>query len=153
MEPHNTNEQSCFAESIITLANQWISSKINILVIEDREFQFLAAKTTQSSAWISRRNAVLVFLLVFGLYERKVLAQAARGSYTITTDVSLRSGPAMKYPVVTKLPKGTKVIGSKLNRSMAVNRVMSTNNSLNPLRPPKPLQRLRPRRSPAPIKQ
>lgn len=45
MEPHNTNEQSCFAESIITLANQWISSKINILVIEDREFQFLAAKT------------------------------------------------------------------------------------------------------------
>jgi uncharacterized protein YgiM (DUF1202 family) len=56
---------------------------------------------------LSQRNAVLVFLLVFGLYERKVLAQAARGSYTTTADVSLRSGPGMKYPVVTTLPKGT----------------------------------------------
>jgi hypothetical protein len=37
---------------------------------------------------LSRRNAVLVFLLVFGLYESKVLAQAARGSYTTTADVS-----------------------------------------------------------------
>jgi hypothetical protein len=41
------DEQSCLAETIITLANQWISSKINVLVIEDREFQFLAAKTNQ----------------------------------------------------------------------------------------------------------
>jgi hypothetical protein len=49
MEPHNANEQSCFAESIITLANQWISSKINILVIEDREFQLLAANKNPSS--------------------------------------------------------------------------------------------------------
>ena len=49
MDPHNANEQSCLAETIITLANQWISSKINVLVIEDREFQFLAAKTNPSS--------------------------------------------------------------------------------------------------------
>src|SRR4030095_7711981 len=139
MEPHNTNEQSCFAESIITLANQWISSKINILVIEDREFQFLAAKTTQSSAWISRRNAVLVFLLVFGLYERKALAQAARGSYTTTADVSLRSGPGMKYPVVTTLPKGTNinVVGREgywlkvESKHGGQPGFMSTNNSLN----------------------
>ena len=46
---------------------------------------------------------------MFGLYERKVLAQAARGSYTTTADVSLRSGPGMKYPVVTTLPKGTNI--------------------------------------------
>jgi len=58
---------------------------------------------------LSRRNTVLVFLLVFGLYESKVLAQAARGSYTTTADVSLRSGPGMKYPVVTTLPKGTNI--------------------------------------------
>ena len=87
-------------------------------MIEDREFQFWAAKTNQSTAllaveegfsrdqtsnrfsredkkanpmrriMLSRRNAVLVFLLVFGLYESKVLAQAARGSYTTTADVS-----------------------------------------------------------------
>jgi len=49
MEPHNANEQSCLAETIITLANQWISSKINVLVIEDREFQFLAAKKDPST--------------------------------------------------------------------------------------------------------
>jgi hypothetical protein len=49
MEPHNANEQSCFAESIITLANQWITSEINVLVIEDREFQFLAANKNPSS--------------------------------------------------------------------------------------------------------
>jgi len=49
MEPHNANEQSCLAETIITLANQWISSEINVLVIEDREFQFLAAKTNPST--------------------------------------------------------------------------------------------------------
>ena len=94
---------------------------------------------------LSRRNAVLVFLLVFELYEGQVLAQAVRESYTTTADVSLRSGPGMKYPVVTTLPKGTninivgrEVIGSKLNRSMGVNRVRSTNNLLNPLGPPKP---------------
>jgi len=49
MEPHSSNEQSCFAESIITLANQWITSEINVLVIEDREFQFLAANKNPSS--------------------------------------------------------------------------------------------------------
>ena len=38
-----------------------------------------------------------------------MLAQAARGSYTTTADVSLRSGPGMKYPVVTTLPKGTNI--------------------------------------------
>ena len=123
------DEQSNVAETIITLANQWISSKINVLVIEDREFQFLAAKTNPSSQrrqlarrgkglvvieqtrWLSRegkeanpvrrimlsqRNAVLVFLLVFELYEGQVLAQAVRGSYTTTADVALRCdlGPA-----------------------------------------------------------
>ena len=46
---------------------------------------------------------------MFGLYERKVLAQAARGSHTTTANVSLRSGPAMKYPGVTTLPKGTNI--------------------------------------------
>jgi len=44
---------------------------------------------------LSQRNAVLVFLLVFELYEGQVLAQALRGSYTTTADVSLRSGPGM----------------------------------------------------------
>ena len=115
--PHNANEQSCLAEIIITLANQWISSEINVLAIEDRGFQFLAAKTNPSSQrrqlarrgkvlvvieqtrWLSRegkeanpvrriilsqRNAVLVFLLVFGLYEGQVLAQAVRENYTTT---------------------------------------------------------------------
>ena len=74
---------------------------------------------------LSERNAVLVFLLVFELYEGQVLAQAVRGSYTTTTNVSLRSGPGMKYSVVTTLPKGINinVVGRegywpKLNRSM-----------------------------------
>ena len=93
-----------------------------------------------------QRNAVLVFLLVFGLYERKVLAQAARGSYTITADVSLRSGPAMKYPVVTTLPKGTNI--NVVGREGYWLKVESKHGG----QPPKPLQRLRPRRSPAPIK-
>ena len=53
MDPHNANEQSCLAETIITPANQWISSKINVLVIEDREFQFLEAKTNQSTALLA----------------------------------------------------------------------------------------------------
>ena len=95
---------------------------------------------------LSERNAVLVFLLVFELYEGQVLAQAVTESYTTTADVALRSGPGMKYSVVTTLPKGINinVVGRegywpKLNRSMGVNRVMSTNNLLNPLRPPKPL--------------
>jgi uncharacterized protein YraI len=54
---------------------------------------------------LSRRSAVLVFLLVFGLSEGKILAQVVRGSYTTTADVALRSGPGMKSPVVTTLPK------------------------------------------------
>ena len=109
---------------------------------------------------LSQRNAVLVFLLVFGLYEGQVLAQAVRENYTTTADVSLRSGPGMKYPVVTTLPKGTNinVVGREgywlkvESKHGGQPGFMSTNNSLN-LRPPKPLQRLRPRRSPAPIKQ
>jgi uncharacterized protein YraI len=55
---------------------------------------------------LSQRNAVLVFLLVFELYEGQVLAQAVREIYTTTADVALRSGPGMKYSVVTTLPKG-----------------------------------------------
>ena len=58
---------------------------------------------------LSQRNAVLVLLLVFELYEGQVLAQAVRESYTTTADVSLRSGPGMKYPVVTTLPKGINI--------------------------------------------
>ena len=58
---------------------------------------------------LSRRNAVLVFLLVFELYEGQVLAQAVRESYTTTADVALRSGPGMKYSVVTTLPKGINI--------------------------------------------
>ena len=56
MEPLNSNEQSCFAESTITLANQWISSKINILVIEDREFQLLAANKNHHLNAVSGRG-------------------------------------------------------------------------------------------------
>jgi len=51
---------------------------------------------------LSQRNAVLVFLLVFELYEGQVLAQAVTESYTTTADVSLRSGPGMKSPVVRR---------------------------------------------------
>jgi len=76
---------------------------------------------------LSQRNAVLVFLLVFELYEGQVLAQAVTESYTTTADVALRSGPGMKYSVVTTLPKGINinVVGRegywpKLNRSMGV---------------------------------
>ena len=39
---------------------------------------------------LSQRNAVLVFLLVFELYEGQVLAQAVREIYTTTADVALR---------------------------------------------------------------
>jgi len=58
---------------------------------------------------LSQRNAVLVFLLVFELYEGQVLAQAVTESYTTTADVALRSGPGMKYSVVTTLPKGINI--------------------------------------------
>ena len=58
---------------------------------------------------LSQRNTVLVFLLVFELYEGQVLAQAVRESYTTTADVALRSGPGMKYSVVTTLPKGINI--------------------------------------------
>ena len=62
--PNNANEQSCLAETIITLANQWISSDINVLVIEDRGFQFLAAKTNPITpkAQLARRGKVLVVI-------------------------------------------------------------------------------------------
>jgi len=51
----------------------------------------------------------LVFLLAFELYEGQVLAQAVRENYTTTADVALRSGPGMKYSVVTTLPKGINI--------------------------------------------
>jgi len=46
---------------------------------------------------------------VFELYEGQVLAQAVTESYTTTADVALRSGPGMKYSVVTTLPKGINI--------------------------------------------
>ena len=58
---------------------------------------------------LSQRNAVLVFLLEFELYKEQVLAQAVTESYTTTADVALRSGPGMKYSVVTTLPKGINI--------------------------------------------
>ena len=36
-------------------------------------------------------------------------ASTISGTYITTTDVSLRSGPGMSYPVVTTLPKGMKI--------------------------------------------
>ena len=58
---------------------------------------------------LSQRNAVLVFYSCLDSMRGKVLAQAVRENYTTTADVSLRSGPGMKYPVVTTLPKGTNI--------------------------------------------
>lgn len=108
-------------------ANYWISNEIYVLLFRDRGLELLAAKTnllSQRRSYPSSRKrkskeanlmrrislsqcgVILVFLFVFGLYESQALAQAARGSYTTTADVALRSGPGMKYPVVTTLPKG-----------------------------------------------
>ena len=46
---------------------------------------------------------------MFELFEGQVLAQAVTESYTTTADVALRSGPGMKYSVVTTLPKGVNI--------------------------------------------
>jgi len=58
---------------------------------------------------LSQCGVILIFLFVFGLYKSQVLAEAVRGNYTTTADVSLRSGPGMNYPVVTTLPKGINI--------------------------------------------
>ena len=111
---------------------------------------------------LSQRNAVLVFLLVFELYEgQSSWLRQQRGSYTTTADVSLRSGPGMKYPVVTTLPQVTNI--NVVGREGYWLKVESKHGGqpgyvdeqfTQPVGTTQAaLQRLRPRRSSAPIKQ
>jgi N-acetylmuramoyl-L-alanine amidase len=55
------------------------------------------------------RYLIFVFVVASGFFPWPSLAQAIKGAYTTTTEVSLRSGPGMNYPVVTTLPKGIRI--------------------------------------------
>ncbi len=70
-------------------------------------------KLTEADAMqrkLSRRWAIgLVVSTVAEFFAALLFAQSIRGTYTTTTDVSLRSGPGMNYGIVTTLPKGIKI--------------------------------------------
>lgn len=58
---------------------------------------------------IKLRAALLAIVAVTLLLDAQVYAQAAKGTYTTTADVPLRSGPGSNYEALTTLPKGIKI--------------------------------------------
>ncbi len=51
----------------------------------------------------------IVAVVFFTVLASPLLAQTARGTYTITADVPLRSGPGADQQVITVLPRGIQV--------------------------------------------